>query len=129
MKLSKILITLSIIAGISYSCNRDETTTATDAAAKQEMIQTESTSDFVTDDNSEVAMDFASAFESVSYTHLDVYKRQGFSCFCGALLVMAFPVCKNSATTFPVSYTHLDVYKRQCKYCIRSICNRRTLGS
>lgn len=64
MKFSKILITLSIIAGISYSCNRDETTTATDAAAKQEMIQTESTSDFVTDDNSEVAMDFASAFES-----------------------------------------------------------------
>lgn len=64
MKFSKILITLSIIAGISYSCNRDETTTATGAAAKQEMIQTESTSDFVTDDNSEVAMDFAGTFES-----------------------------------------------------------------
>ena len=39
---------------------------------------------------------------SVSYTHLDVYKRQ----VCGVQRAA-------SALAAPVSYTHLDVYKRQ----------------
>ena len=49
-------------------------------------------------------------FIAVSYTHLDVYKRQTRCPFCriegptpaGAML-----------RPDPVSYTHLDVYKRQ----------------
>ena len=40
--------------------------------------------------------------EPVSYTHLDVYKRQ-------ASMLSAFL----SACCYSVSYTHLDVYKRQ----------------
>ena len=65
---------------------------------------------------------------AVSYTHLDVYKRQG----CGVPGVMASRTIENErdrrmtimTTCFipcgakmpiigPVSYTHLDVYKRQ----------------
>ena len=44
----------------------------------------------------------------VSYTHLDVYKRQGImivQCMLFTLVVLS--------TYHPVSYTHLDVYKRQ----------------
>ena len=44
----------------------------------------------------------------VSYTHLDVYKRQLFW-FIGFSLTSA----ANVRTLAPVSYTHLDVYKRQ----------------
>ena len=70
---------------------------------------------------------------SVSYTHLDVYKRQAllfsqashdavaftgeahdsFGCFCNLLIK------PGSVNLVSVSYTHLDVYKRQgivCKY-------------
>ena len=49
--------------------------------------------------------------KAVSYTHLDVYKRQ---CYSSCL-----PVILNSATDghAPVSYTHLDVYKRQGLAC------------
>ena len=59
---------------------------------------------------------------AVSYTHLDVYKRQ-------VLMQVAFhavieeergrftfeDVCREvcEKLVFPVSYTHLDVYKRQ----------------
>ena len=42
--------------------------------------------------------------ESVSYTHLDVYKRQTYY-LSGEYL--------NQDGIAPVSYTHLDVYKRQ----------------
>ena len=42
--------------------------------------------------------------EPVSYTHLDVYKRQAFLWHISQY---------NLASKFPVSYTHLDVYKRQ----------------
>ena len=51
--------------------------------------------------------------QSVSYTHLDVYKRQVISIiavFC-SMLVMSWQL------TIAVSYTHLDVYKRQGKEC------------
>ncbi len=41
----------------------------------------------------------------VSYTHLDVYKRQDISGYYDALIEMT--------SYWPVSYTHLDVYKRQ----------------
>ena len=41
--------------------------------------------------------------KAVSYTHLDVYKRQSPAWT---------PSCR-SASPEPVSYTHLDVYKRQ----------------
>ncbi|WP_459505236.1 hypothetical protein [Erwinia amylovora] len=45
----------------------------------------------------------------VSYTHLDVYKRQCIGC---KLLTRS---SLNEDIT-PVSYTHLDVYKRQSRY-------------
>ena len=60
-------------------------------------------------------------FPSVSYTHLDVYKRQ--ECMYVPHLLL------NHWTDFnqtwhkyfmPVSYTHLDVYKRQVLYCSES---------
>ena len=41
---------------------------------------------------------------SVSYTHLDVYKRQGFT--------SVIPHVEQQERE-SVSYTHLDVYKRQ----------------
>ena len=52
---------------------------------------------------------------AVSYTHLDVYKRQlWFLLVGGLLLVMG-----------PVSYTHLDVYKRQDTRSSRRAANCR----
>ena len=69
------------------------------------------------------------AFEPVSYTHLDVYKRQfdtytQFSTFGQVVILLLIQVGGLglvTLTTFfniavgrrPVSYTHLDVYKRQ----------------
>ena len=59
---------------------------------------------------------------AVSYTHLDVYKRQGCDFGCGppqlrdkvsrdgAILVVPMGQSYNISA---VSYTHLDVYKRQ----------------
>ena len=52
----------------------------------------------------------------VSYTHLDVYKRQVFTSFI-ILLYTFFILLDYEAIARgwikPVSYTHLDVYKRQ----------------
>ena len=55
--------------------------------------------------------------EPVSYTHLDVYKRQQEA---GAVFVLQRTgkaenifYRKDMQTVQPVSYTHLDVYKRQ----------------
>ena len=55
--------------------------------------------------------------ETVSYTHLDVYKRQELE------FELPTPISKERAMEVaveqygfcpdPVSYTHLDVYKRQ----------------
>ena len=53
----------------------------------------------------------------VSYTHLDVYKRQHIPTlqdFRAELLQQDEPEAKELALAIePVSYTHLDVYKRQ----------------
>ena len=46
---------------------------------------------------------------SVSYTHLDVYKRQGNNTYYYISVLWDLGKSANS----PVSYTHLDVYKRQ----------------
>ena len=72
--------------------------------------------------------------KSVSYTHLDVYKRQTLGCalelssmgirvdadalarqlsIAGCGERAALPFHKMLLTDEPVSYTHLDVYKRQ----------------
>ena len=47
---------------------------------------------------------------SVSYTHLDVYKRQKYILF---IFIGIFPFVQFEIGADPVSYTHLDVYKRQ----------------
>ena len=54
---------------------------------------------------------------AVSYTHLDVYKRQGS---VGTLTSLRVATTTSGAlssyrrvTSWAVSYTHLDVYKRQ----------------
>ena len=56
--------------------------------------------------------------DSVSYTHLDVYKRQAYNKKESKLAEeekrepeLMPPI--SSHTLRPVSYTHLDVYKRQ----------------
>ena len=61
---------------------------------------------------------FFLSFTTVSYTHLDVYKRQIFIPFItqelfqtGAALYYGLNALSNNM--IPVSYTHLDVYKRQ----------------
>ena len=56
---------------------------------------------------------------SVSYTHLDVYKRQIIICFC--LCIRYLFIC--FATINTVSYTHLDVYKRQGQYAVEGLRN------
>ena len=60
---------------------------------------------------------------AVSYTHLDVYKRQEKGCMqrVHGTLLQACPARTNATgnaffrteNVVPVSYTHLDVYKRQ----------------
>ena len=54
-----------------------------------------------------------SSWESVSYTHLDVYKRQGIPSVVYGLVGMILLVPAIRVAFDPVSYTHLDVYKRQ----------------
>ena len=68
---------------------------------------------------------------SVSYTHLDVYKRQVH----GGTIIAEVPetraivhkcmVPPNVDGVVAVSYTHLDVYKRQSEFC----CSRQKSGS
>ena len=67
------------------------------------------------------------SIKPVSYTHLDVYKRQAFATYIRAILLRdtgstlspfhAFLFLQGLETLSlrvkPVSYTHLDVYKRQ----------------
>ena len=56
-------------------------------------------------------MDYAIDVDAVSYTHLDVYKRQLEN---RVSFRRAMKSCMGRAMT--VSYTHLDVYKRQVWY-------------
>lgn len=63
MKPSKIFITLGIVAGIAFSCNRDETNIA-DNATTQEIVQSETVAEVATDSNVDLAMDFATTFEN-----------------------------------------------------------------
>ena len=51
------------------------------------------------------------SFRPVSYTHLDVYKRQLRSMEACAPLLSS--IASERISKEPVSYTHLDVYKRQ----------------
>ena len=53
---------------------------------------------------------------SVSYTHLDVYKRQRDIIVTGLRENGRIGAGYFSADTDPVSYTHLDGYKRQGQY-------------
>ena len=46
---------------------------------------------------------------AVSYTHLDVYKRQDYMCVIHLISNMRYTL----RSLISVSYTHLDVYKRQ----------------
>ena len=76
---------------------------------------------------------FSSACAAVSYTHLDVYKRQQqassfFQAHQVSLLLQGgqhprFARLVRAHERVPVSYTHLDVYKRQCLHFPR----RRTV--
>ena len=52
----------------------------------------------------------------VSYTHLDVYKRQVYRLHLSngkTYDIENYSMWCGSASKEPVSYTHLDVYKRQ----------------
>ena len=51
---------------------------------------------------------------SVSYTHLDVYKRQIYECPIPIISAVGHEIDFTIADyVAAVSYTHLDVYKRQ----------------
>ena len=58
--------------------------------------------------------------DHVSYTHLDVYKRQVWNWTVSAVELQSYsiqmPIFRSKVLRrqiIPVSYTHLDVYKRQ----------------
>ena len=51
--------------------------------------------------------------KAVSYTHLDVYKRQVRGLVAPAMDAIKRTALGRTAGAIPVSYTHLDVYKRQ----------------
>lgn len=65
MKLTKIILGLALMSGIIFSCNRDETN-MTETINTQQMVESVSTADLVTDDNSDLAMDFATTFENTT---------------------------------------------------------------
>ena len=58
----------------------------------------------------------------VSYTHLDVYKRQLFI-IPVVLVLLLLAMRRRSVTLQPVSYTHLDVYKRQVQDSAEAVYN------
>ena len=80
---------------------------------------------FANADSQKMVNDFSSnvfvTFHAVSYTHLDVYKRQmadskgtGTASVSVAGRMNAFEdFVRVQSDAAPVSYTHLDVYKRQ----------------
>ena len=69
----------------------------------------------------------------VSYTHLDVYKRQAYfrvysgTMNSGSYVLNATKDKKERVGRIPVSYTHLDVYKRQ-SVDSTCICSNGALG-
>ena len=69
--------------------------------------------------------------EAVSYTHLDVYKRQVhivlivLRCLHHHIKLRHEYRCESKL--IPVSYTHLDVYKRQNISCIWTIASSAVL--
>ena len=62
---------------------------------------------------------------SVSYTHLDVYKRQvpSISVNCRRINLVdgVGPTIQIAEGYTAVSYTHLDVYKRQSVYTLAEV--------
>ena len=61
----------------------------------------------------ELATGMSTSLETVSYTHLDVYKRQGVDIKALSEILGHASVNITLNRYVPVSYTHLDVYKRQ----------------
>ena len=60
----------------------------------------------------------------VSYTHLDVYKRQLLLCLHDPINYIIMFLIAAGVAFAPVSYTHLDVYKRQIQFWIREVMHR-----
>ena len=89
--------------------------------------------------------DFSESTDPVSYTHLDVYKRQLENLFVGFVVLVVIVALKHGTkgitsyasifigiivgyivvSIMAVSYTHLDVYKRQvCVLLLRQLHQR-----
>ena len=74
------------------------------------------------------AQTFVYGTDPVSYTHLDVYKRQKLD--KAAMLICSKALGHNRISVvadnyIPVSYTHLDVYKRQTTFgACKEVCRR-----
>ena len=69
----------------------------------------------VDEDYTALENELAQTVATVSYTHLDVYKRQAgvFSMIRQISETAILPIAGVILTFVTVSYTHLDVYKRQ----------------
>ena len=74
MKLTKILIAFSVVAGLTYSCNREESNNLT---LDQENLQTEANADFVSESDIDLATDFATNFENTSSLRTTTGGQQG----------------------------------------------------
>lgn len=64
MKLTKFLIALSVVAGFTYSCNREDSNS--NLSLDQENLQTEANADFVSESDIDLATDFAANFENTT---------------------------------------------------------------
>ena len=91
-----------------------------DAELFGELVET-----IIVESNERIRFRLKNGLEPVSYTHLDVYKRQIQTTLTRVMdpneydsllntLVASFSNINSEIIVFsPVSYTHLDVYKRQ----------------
>lgn len=75
MKLTKILIAFSVVAGLTYSCNREESNN--NLTLDQENLQTEANADFVSESDIDLATDFATNFENTSSLRTTTGGQQG----------------------------------------------------
>lgn len=75
MKLTKILIALSVVAGFTYSCNREESNS--NLSLDQDNLQTEANADFVTDSDMDLIADFATNFENTTSLRTSTGGQQG----------------------------------------------------